>query len=235
MDKSLVLLSGGQDSTTCLYWALKRFSNKVETVCFDYGQKHDIEIRKSKEVAQKAGVEWTLLHAPKMFGTSPLINKEEEVGHYKSVEDLPGGIEPTFVPGRNLIFLMMATNFAMSKGIYNIVTGVCQVDYGGYPDCRADFISSMQTTLNLGILGEYYFYNQMARPQIIIHTPLMYMSKKETVLLAKDLDCIDALADSHTCYEGESPPCGKCHSCLLRARGFEEAGIEDPLIMKGER
>jgi|TARA_Y100000034_G_scaffold133368_1_gene198648 7-cyano-7-deazaguanine synthase len=227
MTKALVLLSGGQDSTTCLYWALRKTDGftKVESISFDYGQKHKIEIQKAEIIARKAGVEWTLLKAPEMYGTSPLVNQENIVGTYKSVEDLPEGIEPTFVPARNILFLTMAANFALSKDIYNIVTGVCQVDYGGYPDCRAGFISSMQKTLNIGIFGE--------SSRIIIHTPLMYLTKKETVTLADELYCIKALADTHTCYDGQSPPCGKCHSCLLRARGFEEAGIEDPL-MKGE-
>lgn len=231
MNNALVLLSGGQDSTTCLYWALDKF-DIVQTISFDYGQKHKIEIEKAKLIAQKAGVEWTLVTAPKMYGTSPLVNDKEKVEHYEKVEDLPEGIEPTFVPARNILFLTMAVNFALYKNIYHIVTGVCQVDYGGYPDCRAGFISSMNKTLNMGIFGEHYPYKQTERKQIYIYTPLMCLTKKETVLLAKDLGCIEALKDSHTCYEGKSPPCGECHSCLLRARGFEEAGIEDPL-MKG--
>lgn len=234
MKNVLVLLSGGQDSTTCLYWAMKKF-DKVEAVSIYYSQRHKVEIDKARLIAQKAGVEWRLLLTPKLFGSSPLTNEKEKVGHYKSVEDLPEGIEPTFVPGRNILFLTMATNFALSRDILNIVTGVCQVDYGGYPDCRADFISSMQTTLNMGIFGHSYANTKpMLHKQIKIHTPLMYLSKKETVLLADDLGCIDALADTHTCYEGKIPPCGRCHSCLLRAKGFEEAGILDPLL-KGER
>lgn len=235
MMKALVLLSGGQDSTTCLYWALDKthIFNGVRAISFDYGQKHKIEIQKAEEIALKAGVEWILLEAPKMYGTSPLVNSDEAVGNYNSVEELPEGIEPTFVPARNIIFLTMAVNFALSKGIYQIVTGVCQVDYGGYPDCRAGFISSMQSALNVGIFGHAYRHTNIHK-QIKIHTPLMYLTKKEIVLFAKDLNCIDALADTHTCYEGLNPPCGKCHSCLLRERGFKEAGIEDPL-MKGEK
>lgn len=235
MSKALVLLSGGQDSTTCLYWALSKTDrfDSVQTISFDYGQKHKIEIQKAENIALKAGVEFTLLKAPEMYGTSPLINKKESVGVYKTVEDLPEGTEPTFVPARNILFLTMAANFALSKGIYHIIIGVCQVDYGGYPDCRAGFISSMQRTLNVGIFGESFEYSNVHK-QLVIHTPLMYLTKKETVLLAKDLGCIEALADTHTCYEGLNPPCGKCHSCLLREKGFKEAGIKDPL-MKGEK
>jgi 7-cyano-7-deazaguanine synthase len=233
MTKSLVLLSGGQDSTTCLYWAKQKFDS-VEAVSFDYGQKHILELQKAEVIAIKSDTPWKVLHCPKMYGSSPLTDSNEKVGNYDSVEDLPEGIEPTFVPARNILFITMAVNYALSRGIKDVVTGVCQVDYGGYPDCRADFIASMNMTLNLGIYGEHYRYEPLGKDQITIHTPLMYLTKKETVLLAKDLNCIEALGDTHTCYEGTNPPCGKCHSCLLRARGFEEAGIEDPL-MKGEK
>lgn len=231
--KALVLLSGGQDSTTCLYWAKKHF-DLVEAVSFDYKQRHRIEIVKASQIAHKANVKWKLLYAPIMEGTSPLVNKGEIVKHYKDVESLDKDMEPTFVPARNIIFLTMAANYAVARDIYYIVTGVCQVDYGGYPDCRQGFIQAMNKALNLGLFGDNNRYTDSGGKQrLVLYTPLMYLSKKETVLLAKDLGCIKALADTHTCYEGKTPPCGKCHSCLLRAKGFEEAGILDPL-MKGQ-
>lgn len=225
-NRAVVLLSGGQDSTTCLYWAISRFS-RVFAISFDYNQRHSIELKCAKIIAEKAQVSWEILETCQLRSTSPLTSNNQ-VQHYKSVEDLPQGIEPTFVPCRNILFLTIAANYSISKKAMNIVTGVCQVDYGGYPDCRSEFISSVEKTLNLGIFGHHYKYSQI-REQIKIHTPLMYLSKKETVLLAKELNCIEALADTHTCYEGKTPPCKKCHSCLLRERGFKEAGIEDPL------
>lgn len=235
MKKAVVLLSGGQDSTTCLYWAKERF-HIIDCLIFDYNQRHHREVEQAFRIASKVGVTSIITQlVPGLWGTSPLTSKNCDVPQYENVEELAkeGETEPTFVPARNILFLTLAANYAVSKGIKNIVTGVCQVDYGGYPDCRSEFIASMEKTLNIGIFGDHFKYSQI-REQIKIHTPLMYLSKKETVLLAKELNCIEALADTHTCYEGKNPPCGKCHSCLLRQKGFEEAGIEDPLL-KGEK
>ncbi len=130
-----------------------------------------------------------------------------------------GELPNTFVPGRNLVFLTFAAAFAWQRGITNLVTGVAQTDYSGYPDCRQETIDALVPALNLGMEREF-----------TIHTPLMDLSKKETVELARDLGALDAMALTHSCYNGKRPPCGECPACRLRAKGFEEAGIGDPLM-----
>jgi len=218
-DQALVVLSGGQDSTTCLYWAIDRFGvDNVEAVTFDYGQRHRIELECARRVASSASVSQTELPIDTFsaLGGNSLINTEIDVA-----EGANGGLPNTFVPGRNLIFLTFAAAHAWQHGIANIVTGVAQTDYSGYPDCRQETIDSLSETLQLGMERKF-----------IIHTPLMNMSKKETVLLAQELGAIEAMAQTHTCYEGQRPPCGKCPACVLRAKGFAEAGVEDPLISK---
>ena len=216
----LVVLSGGQDSTTCLYWAKERF-DRVYTVAFDYGQRHRIELTSAEAIARLAGSasHETIDIKGLMQSTSPLIDTGTPVGQYGGVEELPGGIEPTFIPCRNILFLTIAANRAVVHGIKDLVIGVSAVDYGGYPDCRPGFIRLMEETLRQGLEME-----------MTIHAPLIHMSKKETVLMAAGLPgCMEAIALSHTCYEGAVPPCGKCHACLLRQKGFQEAGVEDPL------
>ena len=125
------------------------------------------------------------------------------------------------MPGRNLVFLTFAAAYAHQKGIRHIVTGVCQTDYSGYPDCRQNTIDALQVAINLGM-----------ESQVKIHTPLMWMTKAETVHLAKEVEALDAMAWSHTCYNGAIPPCEKCPACELRKKGFDDAGIEDPLIIR---
>ncbi len=130
----------------------------------------------------------------------------------------------TFVPGRNLLFLTQAGAYAYTQGIKDIVTGVCQTDYSGYPDCRAETIRALQKSLHLGL-------GWPERGGVFrIHTPLMFKTKAESVRLAQKWGAMESLAHSHTCYEGSVPPCGKCPACLLRAKGFAEAGEIDPLI-----
>ena len=220
MNKALVVLSGGQDSTTCLYWAIDKFGiDAVSSLTFDYGQKHRIELACAKEVAEIAGVTNSVLPIDtfRILGGNALtddINVESEV-------DPDTQLPNTFVPGRNLIFLTYAAAFAYQRGISNLVTGVAQTDYSGYPDCRNDTIESLQNTIRLGMETE-----------VTIHTPLMWLSKAETVLLAKQLGALEAMAYSHTCYNGQQPPCGTCPACELRAKGFEEAGIADPLVQR---
>jgi 7-cyano-7-deazaguanine synthase len=217
----LVILSGGQDSTTCLFWAKEHFK-EIHTIAFDYGQKHRIELKSAERIACLARISdhETVDMQGLMKSTSPLIDNTHPVGQYKSAEDLPGGIEPTFIPCRNILFLTVAANRAVVKGIKDLVIGVSAVDYGGYPDCRPGFIKGMEDALCQGL-----------EMDITIHAPLISMSKKDTVLLAVTLPgCMEALAYSHTCYEGTFPPCGKCHACLLRSKGFQDAGIKDPLF-----
>ena len=220
--KALVVLSGGQDSTTCLYWALERFgAGNVSTVTFDYGQRHRIEIDCAKKIAEEAGVPHTLLPIDSFaaLGGDALTDDSIDV---ESEIDEETGLPNTFVPGRNLIFLTFAAAFAWQRKIGNLVTGVAQTDYSGYPDCRQETIHSLEETLRLGMESD-----------IAIHTPLMHLSKKETVELARDVGAIDAMALTHTCYNGQRPPCGECPACILRAKGFEEAGIADPLLAIG--
>jgi 7-cyano-7-deazaguanine synthase len=220
-DACLVVFSGGQDSTTCLYWARERF-REVHAVTFDYGQKHRIEIESAIKIAALAGCtsHEVICVSGTLASTSPLVDMSHDVGQYGSVQDLPGGLEATFVPSRNIFFLTIASNRAYVKGIKDLIVGVSAVDYGGYPDCRPEFIRAMETALQLGMGA-----------RMTIHAPVISMGKKETVLFAAQLPgCMEALAWSHTCYKGEFPPCGKCHACLLREKGFQEAGIEDPLV-----
>lgn len=217
-DKALVVLSGGQDSTTCLYWAIARFGRAcVSSVTFDYGQRHRIELAAAAAVAKKAGVENVQLP----------IDTFSALGGNALTDDLPvpdsGGEEPglpvTFVPGRNLVFLTYAAAFAWPRSIGNLVTGVAQTDYSGYPDCRRETIDALTLALNLGMEADFS-----------IHTPLMDLSKRQTVELAVAVGALEAMADTHTCYNGEQPPCGSCAACELRAKGFAEAGIADPLV-----
>jgi 7-cyano-7-deazaguanine synthase len=217
--RALVVLSGGQDSTTCLYWAIDRYGwPNVDTLTFDYGQRHRIELECARQIASQAGVPNTVLPIDTFaaLGGDALTDMDVDV---QQDLDTSGGLPNTFVPGRNLVFLTFASAYAYQRRIGNIVTGVAQTDYSGYPDCREGVITSLQQTIRLGMEFD-----------VSLHTPLMHLSKKETVQLARDLGALPAMALTHTCYNGKRPPCGECPACVLRARGFAEAGIEDPLL-----
>ena len=219
MSQALVVLSGGQDSTTCLYWALHRFgAGQVEAVTFDYGQRHRLELDCAARVAARAGVTQTVLpiNTFAALGGSALTDPGVAV---QTGVNAQTGLPNTFVPGRNLIFLTFAAAFAYPRNLHHLVTGVAQTDYSGYPDCRQATLQALQQAIQLGM--EY---------QITLHAPLMFKSKADTVRLARDLGALSALADTHTCYNGVRPPCGDCPACQLRARGFAEAGIADPLL-----
>jgi len=215
-NKAVVVLSGGQDSTTCLYWALERFGgDRVEALTFDYGQRHRLELDCAGQVAKHAGV----AHTTVPIDTFAALGRNALTDSDIAVEEAPGdGLPNTFVPGRNLIFLTFAAAFAWQRDIADLVTGVAQTDYSGYPDCRRDTIDALEQSLNLGMERKFR-----------IHTPLMNLSKKQTVELARDLGALDAMALTHTCYNGQRPPCGECPACKLRAKGFLEAGVTDPL------
>ncbi len=217
--QALVVLSGGQDSTTCLYWALDKFgTDAVEAITFDYGQRHRVELGCAARVAEFAGVPHTVMPIDTFaaLGGNALTDPSIDVQKDADVEtDLPN----TFVPGRNIVFLTFAAAYAWQRNIEHLVTGVAQTDYSGYPDCRQETIEALQLTIRLGMASN-----------VVIHTPLMSLSKKETVLLARDLGALEAMVLTHTCYDGRRPPCGECPACVLRARGFNEAGIEDPLL-----
>lgn len=216
-NKAVVVLSGGQDSTTCLYWALNRFgAGAIEALTFDYGQRHRIELACAANVAEFAGVPHTVLPIDTFaaLGGNALTDTDIEVQ-----EPPRQGLPNTFVPGRNLVFLTFAAAFAWPRGISDLVTGVAQTDYSGYPDCRNATIDALNQALNLGMEREF-----------TIHAPLMNLSKKETVEMARDLGGLAAMALTHTCYAGQRPPCGECAACKLRAKGFREAGVADPLL-----
>ena len=219
--RALVVFSGGQDSTTCLYWAIDRYgAANVDTLTFDYGQRHRIELECAQRVAAHAGVANAVLPIDTFaaLGGDALTDSDIDV---QSEVDTPEGLPNTFVPGRNLVFLTFAAAYAYQRGIGNVVTGVAQTDYSGYPDCREGTITALQHAIRLGMEFD-----------VTLHTPLMHLSKKETVELARDLGGLPAMALTHTCYNGEQPPCGECPACVLRARGFAEAGVEDPLLAK---
>lgn len=226
---AIVVLSGGQDSTTCLYWARHQGLN-VHAVTFDYGQRHARELQAARTVARRCGV---LSHevvtlGPILHGTSPLVSGED-LEQYADYQHLPGGLEKTFVPMRNQLFLTLAANRAYVQDARVLVTGVSEEDYGGYPDCRESFINAFTETCNLGTFtGE-----GGAVDNLRVATPLMHLTKKETVELAVDLPgCYAALAWSHTSYDGAYPPIGHDHATLLREKGFAAAGWPDPLILR---
>lgn len=226
--KALVVLSGGQDSTTCLFYALQQGYDEVSAVAFDYGQKHRIELDSAKAVAHIAGVKLEIVElGPILSGTSPLVS-DEPLEQYEDGE-LPGGLEKTFVPMRNQLFLTLAANRAYVIGATNLITGVCQADNGGYPDCRRSFIDAFEQTTNLGTFtGEPGTVSPLK-----VHTPLMDLSKAESVHLAARVPgAFAALAYTHTAYDGQYPPNGADHATVLRAQGFEEAGLPDPLILR---
>jgi 7-cyano-7-deazaguanine synthase len=220
MKRVLVVFSGGQDSTTCLYWAIKNFQREnVYTVTFDYEQRHVVELDSAKKIAELADVRNTILpiNTFSAIGGNSLTADIDLPDESTGITDIPN----TFVPGRNLIFLTYAAALAYQHDIKDLVTGVAQTDYSGYPDCREDTIQALQKAITLGMEHD-----------VTIHTPLMYKSKKETVEMAKEYGALDSMAYSHTCYDGQQPPCGNCAACVLRAKGFAEAGIPDPLVTR---
>jgi 7-cyano-7-deazaguanine synthase len=210
MNKALVVFSGGQDSTTCLYWALKSFDH-VEALCFDYGQRHSTELQAARSIAEKAGVPFTLLNLDllRQITSNALTSQAMEVEETKPDNRPPN----TLVEGRNMLFLTFAAIFAKGRDIPNLVTGVGQADYSGYPDCREEFILSLNQTLNLSM--DYNFK---------IHTPLMWKSKREIWQLSDELGVFDLVrSQTVTCYNGiAGDGCGHCPSCQLRKKGLEE-------------
>jgi 7-cyano-7-deazaguanine synthase len=223
---ALVLFSGGQDSTVCLAWALQRFG-RVETVGFDYGQRHAAELDARIAVreaisdrfphwAQRLGEDYVLdIHAFGAIGQTALTTN-------RAIATRQDGLPTTFVPGRNLVFLTYAAALAERRGLGSLVGGMCETDYSGYPDCRRETMDAMERALALGMGRDF-----------LILTPLMRRTKAQTWAMAKGLGgevLVDiTVAHSHTCYLGAREPrhdwgagCGECPACLLRARGWEE-------------
>lgn len=221
---ALVLFSGGQDSTTTLAWALERYDH-VETVGFDYGQRHAVELEVRSVVADGLRVglpEWSgRLGEDHMIDLQVLGQiSETSLTGGMAIAMADDGLPNTFVPGRNLIFLTFAAAIAYRRGIRHIVTGVCETDYSGYPDCRDDTIKAMQLALNLGMDTRF-----------VLHTPLMWINKAETWSLAEQLggnQLVEVVRTrTHTCYEGDREHlhdwgygCGACPACELRATGY---------------
>jgi 7-cyano-7-deazaguanine synthase len=225
-ETALVLFSGGQDSTTCLAWALSQFRH-VETLGFDYGQRHAIELAcrdhlldgmkaLRKDWAAKLGESHTLKIPTLAEISDTALTREMTI----AMRD--DGLPNTFVPGRNLIFLTFAAALAHRRGIAHVIGGMCETDYSGYPDCRDETIKALNAAVNLGMAREFYF-----------HTPLMWLDKAATWKLAHDLGgagLVDLIREqSHTCYLGERGArhdwgygCGECPACSLRARGWRD-------------
>ena len=223
-ETALVVFSGCQDSTTCLFWALKHFK-KVMALTFTYGQKHVREVEVAEQIAAKAGeiarqnglnegggdVEW---HKMDVSFISQLSHNSLTDSSMVMDQDKPAEGPPnTFVPGRNLFFIAVAAVFARERGINHLVTGVSQTDYSGYPDCRDAFVKSLNVSLNLGM-----------DEQFVIHTPLMWIDKAQTWAKADRLKVLDLVRyETLTCYNGiPGDGCGECPACKLRRAGLEE-------------
>lgn len=209
-EKALVVFSGGQDSTTCLFWAKKHF-DKVYALSFTYGQKHAHEVDLARDIAREAGVNFHQMDASfiSTLANNSLTDQTIVMDQVKPADGPPN----TFVPGRNLFFLSIAAVYAREHGIRHMVTGVSQTDFSGYPDCRDSFIRSLNVTLNLAM-----------EEQFVIHTPLMWIDKCETWALADELGVLDLVRHrTLTCYNGvPGDGCGHCPACKLRREGLEE-------------
>lgn len=208
-EKAVVVFSGGQDSTTCLFWAMKEFK-EVEAVTFDYNQRHRTEIQCAKDITSELGIKHHVLDMSLLNQLAPnaLTRSDIEV---KDGEE--GELPSTFVPGRNLLFLSFAGVLASQVNAKHIITGVCETDFSGYPDCRDVFIKSLNVTLNLSMDQNF-----------VIHTPLMWLNKAQTWKLANELDAFEFVRNrTLTCYNGIiADGCGICPACKLRKNGLDE-------------
>ncbi|AIC94696.1 7-cyano-7-deazaguanine synthase QueC [Shouchella lehensis] len=207
-EKAIVVFSGGQDSTTCLFWALEQFTD-VSVLIFDYGQRHKNEIKVAKSIAAEAGVRAKVidLQVLSQLNANALTNPTIAIE-----EGQEGDLPNTFVPGRNHLFLSFAAVVAKDLGAKHIITGVCETDFSGYPDCRDVFVKSLNVTLNLAM-----------NEQFVIHTPLMWLNKEETWAMADQLGKLRFIREKTlTCYEGViGDGCGRCPACKLRMNGLQ--------------
>ena len=207
MSKAIVVFSGGQDSTTCLLWALKKY-DEVETITFDYNQRHKQEIEVAQNIASDLGVSNTVIDVSVIndLTVNALTRSDMDIATNEET-----GLPNTFVPGRNILFLTLASIAAYQKKADAIVTGVCQTDFSGYPDCRNDFVKSLNNSLALGL-----------DMHIAIETPLMWLNKEQTWELADQLGRLDyVMKNTLTCYNGViGNGCGECPACKLRRRGL---------------
>lgn len=207
-DKALVVFSGGQDSTTCMFYAKENFK-EVELVTFQYGQRHDLEIEVAENIAKEQGLKHHILDMSLLSQLSPNALTD----HNMEIENNEDGIPNTFVPARNLLFLSFAGALAYQIGAKHIITGVCETDFSGYPDCRDSFIKSMNLSLNLSMDKDF-----------VIHTPLMWLNKQETWALSDELGALDYVRErTLTCYNGViADGCGECPACILRNQGLSQ-------------
>ncbi|MES3705455.1 MULTISPECIES: 7-cyano-7-deazaguanine synthase QueC [unclassified Staphylococcus] len=205
-NKAILVFSGGQDSTTCLFWAKKHF-DEVVLVTFEYGQRHDTEIQVAKQIAQEQAVEHHILDMSLLSQLTPNALTQ----HDMDINEGDSGMPNTFVPARNLLFLSFAGALAYQTNTKHIITGVCETDFSGYPDCRDSFIKSMNVTLSLSMDKDF-----------VIHTPLMWLDKKQTWALSDELGVLEYVRKrTLTCYNGIiGEGCGECPACKLRARGL---------------
>lgn len=206
-EKAVVVFSGGQDSTTCLFWALENFK-EVETVTFNYNQRHSLEIEVAQKIADELNVKNTVLDMSLLNQLAPSALTRDDI----EIEEKDGEPPSTFVEGRNLLFLSFAAIYGKQAGARHIITGVCETDFSGYPDCRDAFVKSLNVTLNLSM-----------DHQFVLHTPLMWLDKADTWKLADQLGALDFVRyKTLTCYNGIiADGCGECPACVLRKRGLD--------------
>ncbi len=209
-EAAVVVFSGGQDSTTCLLWAMKHY-REVVALSFDYGQRHRAELDCAREIANELQVEWHVLDMSLLNQLTPNSLTREDISVDEEAPD--EGTPNSVVDGRNMLFLTFAAVFAKQRGITDLITGVSQSDFSGYPDCRDVFVKSLNATLNLAM--DYTF---------CIETPLMWIDKADTWKLAEELGGLDLVRTrTLTCYNGiKGDGCGRCPSCRLRRQGYEE-------------
>ena len=209
MTQALVVFTGGQDSTPCLFQAMQQYgAENVQAITFAYGQRHGIELERAASIAQELGIRQTVLD----LSLITAITHNALTDAQAAIETDAQGMPNTFVDGRNALFLLYAAIYAKSQNIRDIFIGVCETDFSGYPDCRQIFVQSMNVTLNLAMAYDFR-----------LHTPLMYLTKKETWALADELGVLDYIRTrTHTCYLGVDGGCHECPSCVLRERGLAE-------------
>jgi 7-cyano-7-deazaguanine synthase len=224
MKESVVLFSGGIDSTTALYWALSRYI-KVQALTFDYGQRHRIEITMAQKISRHLKVPHKIIAVDlNQIGGSSLTDTRVSLPQYKNIEEVQDHPPSTYVPFRNGIFLALAAAWAEVKEISDIICGFNIIDSPNYPDTRKSFVEAMERALNLGTklsLGQEPFH---------ILSPFVNLKKSE--IIKRGLSLGADYSHSISCYKGDEIPCQKCSACLLRQKAWEEAGLEDPLILR---
>lgn len=222
MKKAIVLLSGGIDSATTLYFA-KAAGYKCSCLIFDYGQRNKREIESARKIARAAGCDFRVVGFRFPWGGSSLLDRREKIPQLK--RPTAGKIPTTYVPARNTVFLSFALSYAEAKKANAIFIGAHTQDYSGYPDCRPSYFHAFRKVARLGTK------TGTTGRRVNIRTPLLHKTKGEIIRIGLRLDVPYGLTWS--CYKGGRRPCRRCDSCLFRARGFEEAGTEDPIYGKG--